>query len=146
LISNTRRRWTKALDEDLPVILITGYPEIRGAVAAMRAGAHDCLAKPLKHHEVLRVVFRALNERALKHKLRRLSCQIGDESSLRESMGPSNVVRLLIADVNRVSKLSVLASSTAGVHTLPARSQRQSYSQEAKLIPSNFRGGKLTLS
>ena len=45
----------------------------------MRAGAHDYLAKPLKHHEVLRVVFRALNERALKRKVRRLSCQIEDE-------------------------------------------------------------------
>ena len=55
----------KAVDEDLPVILITGFPEIRGAVAAMRAGAHDYLAKPLKHHDVLRVVFRALNEREL---------------------------------------------------------------------------------
>jgi two-component system nitrogen regulation response regulator GlnG len=94
----------KALDEDLPVILITGFPEIRGAVAAMRAGAHDYLAKPLKHHEVLRVVFRALNERALKRKLRRLSCQIQDESSLRESMGPSDAVSRLISDVTRVAK------------------------------------------
>ncbi len=93
----------KALDEDLPIILITGYPEIRDAVAAMRAGAHDYLAKPLKHHEVLRVVFRALNERALKRKVRHLSCQIEDESSLRESMGPSAVVRRLITDVNRVA-------------------------------------------
>ena len=79
----------KALDEDLPVILVSGYPDIQGAVAAMRAGAHDYLAKPLKHHEVLRVVFRALNERDLKRKLRRLSCQIEDGASLRESMGPS---------------------------------------------------------
>ena len=60
----------KALDEDLPTILVTGYPNIREAVAAIRAGAHDYLEKPLKHHEVLRVVFRALNERKLKRKLR----------------------------------------------------------------------------
>jgi two-component system nitrogen regulation response regulator GlnG len=106
----------KALDEDLPVILITGYPEIRDAVAAMRAGAHDYLAKPLKHHEVLRVVFRALNERALKRKLRRLSCQIEDESSLRESMGPSSVVKQLIADVGRVAgtNFSVLILGETG--------------------------------
>jgi two-component system nitrogen regulation response regulator GlnG len=106
----------KALDEDLPVILITGYPEIRDAVAAMRAGAHDYLAKPFKHHEVLRVVFRALNERALKRKLRSLSCQIEDECSLRESMGPSNVVRRLIADVSRVAgtNFSVLILGETG--------------------------------
>jgi two-component system nitrogen regulation response regulator GlnG len=119
----------KALDEDLPVILITGYPEIRGAVAAMRAGAHDYLAKPLKHHEVLRVVFRALNERALKRKLRRLACQIEDESSLRESMGPSSVVKRLIADVSRVAgtNFSVLIlGETGSGKELVARAIHQS--------------------
>ena len=106
----------KALDEDLPVILITSYPEIRGAVAAMRAGAHDYLAKPLKHHEVLRVVFRALNECALKRKVRRLSCQIEEESPLRESMGPSDAVSRLISDVTRVAKtnFSVLILGETG--------------------------------
>jgi len=106
----------KGVDEDLPVILITSYPEIRGAVAAMRAGAHDYLAKPLKHHEVLRVVFRALNERALKRQLRRLSDHIQDESSLREAMGPSDAVSRLISDVTRVAKtnFSVLILGETG--------------------------------
>jgi two-component system nitrogen regulation response regulator GlnG len=119
----------KALDEDLPVILITGYPEIRGAVAAMRAGAHDYLAKPLKHHEVLRVVFRALNERALKRKLRSLSCQIEDELSLRESMGPSNLVRRLIADVSRVASTNfsvLILGETGSGKELVARAIHQS--------------------
>jgi DNA-binding NtrC family response regulator len=31
----------KALDEDLPIILATGFPNIREAVAAIRAGAHE---------------------------------------------------------------------------------------------------------
>jgi len=94
----------KSLDEDLPVILITGYPEVRGAVAAMRAGAHDYLAKPFRHRDVLRVVFRALNEGALKRKVRRLSSQLQSECSLRELMGPSDSVRRLISDVTRVAK------------------------------------------
>ena len=75
----------KALDEDLPTILATGYPNIREAVAAIRAGAHDYLEKPLKHHEVLRVVFRALNERKLKRKLRQPVLQGGRRS------GPARV-------------------------------------------------------
>jgi two-component system nitrogen regulation response regulator GlnG len=119
----------KVLDEDLPVILITGYPEIRGAVAAMRAGAHDYLAKPLKQHEVLRVVFRALNEHALKRKLRRLACQIEDESSLRESMGPSGVVKRLIADVSRVAGTNfgvLIVGETGSGKELVARAIHQS--------------------
>jgi two-component system nitrogen regulation response regulator GlnG len=139
----------KALDEDLPVILMTGFPEIRGAVAAMRAGAHDYLAKPLKHHEVLRVVFRALNERALKRKLRRLSCQIQDESSLRESMGPSDAVSRLISDVARVAKtnFSVLILGETGsgkelvahaIHQISPRSEAPFMAVDCGAIPETL--------
>jgi len=139
----------KDLDEDLPVILITSYPEIRDAVAAIRAGAHDYLAKPLKHHEVLRVVLRALNERALKRKLRRLSSQIEDESSLRESMGPSGAVKRLIADVNRVAatNFSVLILGETGsgkelvaraIHRLSPRRQATFSAVDCGAIPETL--------
>lgn len=36
---------SKKLGPDMPVIMITGYAGIHGAVEAMRAGAHDYLAK-----------------------------------------------------------------------------------------------------
>jgi two-component system nitrogen regulation response regulator GlnG len=139
----------KALDEDLPVILMTGFPEIRGAVAAIRAGAHDYLAKPLKHHEVLRVVFRALNERALKRKLRRLSSQIQDESPLRESMGPSDAVSRLISDVSRVAKtnFSVLILGETGsgkelvahaIHQLSPRCEAPFMAVDCGAIPETL--------
>jgi CheY-like chemotaxis protein len=41
-------RKAKDLDPELPVILITGSAEVRGAVEALRAGAHDYLAKPVR--------------------------------------------------------------------------------------------------
>jgi two-component system nitrogen regulation response regulator GlnG len=106
----------KSLDEDLPVILITGYPQVRGAVAAMRAGAHDYLAKPFRHRDVLRVVFRALNEGALKRKVRSLSSQLQSECSLREFMGPSDGIKRLISEVTRVAKtnFSVLIFGETG--------------------------------
>lgn len=107
---------SKSLDEDLPVILTTGYPDVRGAVAAMRAGAHDYLAKPFRHRDVLRVVFRALNEGALKRKVRSLSSQLQSECSLREVMGPSDGIKRLISDVTRVAKtnFSVLIFGETG--------------------------------
>lgn len=106
----------KSLDDDLPAILITGYPEVRGAVAAMRAGAHDYLAKPFRHRDVLRVIFRALNEGALKRKVRSLSSQLQSECSLREVMGPSDGIKRLTADVTRVAKtnFSVLILGETG--------------------------------
>jgi len=136
----------KAVDEDLPVILITSAPDIRGAVAAMRAGAHDYLAEPLKQHEVLRAVFRALNECALKRKLRRLSGQIEGGSALREIMGPSDAVKRLTEEVARVAKTNfsvlVLGETGAGkelvaraVHQLSSRKEAPFIAVDCGAIP-----------
>ena len=124
----------KVLAEDLPTILVTDNPNIREAVAAIRAGAHGYLEKPLKHHEVLRVIFRALNESGLQRKLRRLSSQAEDAASLRESMGPSQAVARLIAEVTGVAKTNfsvlILGETGAGkdlvagaIHRLSARAR-----------------------
>ena len=137
----------KGHDEDLPVILITGYPEIRTAVAAMRAGAHDYLAKPLKNHEVLRVVFRALNERALRRKVRQLSSHVLEgASSLLEFMGPSDAIRRLAAEVDRVAKTNfsvlILGETGAGkelvahaIHQLSSRSEGPIMAVDCGAIP-----------
>ncbi|MFQ6079900.1 MAG: sigma-54-dependent transcriptional regulator, partial [Thermodesulfobacteriota bacterium] len=94
----------KELDQELPVIIITGYADIYGAVEAMRAGAHDYLAKPFEHHEVVRVLHRALAERSLKKELRDLSSRLQGGSPLREMMGPSDAVARLISEVSLVAK------------------------------------------
>ena len=58
-------RQAKALDEDLPVVILTAHAEVHGAVEAMRAAAFDYLAKPYDHQELVRVVRRALAQRQL---------------------------------------------------------------------------------
>jgi two-component system nitrogen regulation response regulator GlnG len=144
----------KALDEDVPIILATGFPNIREAVAAIRAGAHDYLEKPLKHHEVLRVVFRALNERKLKCKLRTLSCQVEDAASLRESMGPSSSITRLIAEVKQVAKTNftvlIMGETGAGkdlvaraIHGLSSRSQGPFMAVDCGAIPETLIEGEL---
>ncbi|HUU80509.1 MAG TPA: sigma-54 dependent transcriptional regulator [Acidobacteriota bacterium] len=94
----------KELDPDLPVIMITAHADIHGAVEALRSGAHDYLAKPFEHHEVVRIVHRAMAERELKRKIRNLSSQLEQSVSLSKIMGPSDAVGKLISDVNRVAK------------------------------------------
>lgn len=94
----------KKLDPDLPVVIITANANIHGSVDAMRHGAHDYLAKPFEHGEVVRIVRRAIGERHLKRRLQNMSDQLDDNLCLSKMMGPSDVVAWLIADVNRVSK------------------------------------------
>jgi DNA-binding NtrC family response regulator len=94
----------KEIDSDLPVIMITAYADIKGAVEAMRVGAHDYLAKPFENLEVIRVVHRALTERDLKRKLSHLTNQIQEVHLLNEMMGSSDEISQLIFKVNRVAR------------------------------------------
>jgi DNA-binding NtrC family response regulator len=55
----------KALDADLPVILLTGYGTIQTAVEAMRSGAFDYVTKPYNIDEIDLIVRRAIEQRAL---------------------------------------------------------------------------------
>lgn len=114
----------KIMDPDLPVIMITAYADIPGAVKAMKAGAHDYLAKPFEHHEVVRIVHRALAERNLKRKFSHLASQLQESRHVREIMGPSDAIGQLISQVNRVAKSDftvVLLGETGSGKELVAR-------------------------
>jgi two-component system nitrogen regulation response regulator GlnG len=95
---------TRELDQELPVVFITAHADSRGAVKAIKAGAHDYLSKPFDNYEVIRVVHRALAERELKLRVRELSNQLKGSSPLQEKMGPSDAVVRLVSEVNRVAQ------------------------------------------
>ncbi len=61
------------LDPDLPVIFITGHGDIDAAVAALKAGAYDFVAKPFDPERLLASVARALEKRRLVLDNRRLA-------------------------------------------------------------------------
>jgi DNA-binding NtrC family response regulator len=87
-------RASKEIDADVPVIVMTAYGSIEDAVAAMKEGAMDFLAKPVDPDHLLLLVARALDQRRLvtenllmKEELavRRGAPQlIGDDASLRK--------------------------------------------------------------
>ncbi len=58
-------RAAKEIDPELPVIVMTAYGSIQDAVAAMREGALDFLAKPVDPDHLLLMVERALSQRRL---------------------------------------------------------------------------------
>jgi CheY-like chemotaxis protein/AraC-like DNA-binding protein len=53
----------KALNPDLPVIMMTAVKTVRTTVAAMKLGAADYLTKPFQEEELLAAIRRAIGER-----------------------------------------------------------------------------------
>jgi two-component system C4-dicarboxylate transport response regulator DctD len=72
----------RAIDPELPVILITGHGDIRMAVGAMRDGAYDFLAKPYPAEALLTSARRALERRRLVLENRQLRARL--EAALEE--------------------------------------------------------------
>ncbi len=141
----------QAFDQDLPVIMLTGFAEVRGAVEAMRTGARDYLAKPFEHHEIIRVVRRALAER----KPRNPGPDRREPSGwLRDLLGPSEAIGKVIADVQSVaeSNFSVLILGETGsgkeviaraVHQLSARSKYPFIPVDCGAIPDTLMESEL---
>ncbi|MBI2924560.1 MAG: sigma-54-dependent Fis family transcriptional regulator [Verrucomicrobia bacterium] len=139
-------RQAKDLDADLPVVILTAFAKVHGAVAAMRAAAFDYLAKPYDHRELVRVVRRALAERELNRTLKPLSSGSNATGQLTEIMGPSEAIGRLIADLNRVAKsnFSVVIVGETGsgkevvaqaIHRASPRAQRPFVAVDCGAIP-----------
>jgi two-component system response regulator HydG len=69
-------RNVKAASPDIQVILITGYGTIELAVEALREGAYDFIAKPVRKAALLRTVERAAEKQYLERENRALRMQV----------------------------------------------------------------------
>jgi two-component system response regulator HydG len=116
-------RECRALEPDVPVMVITAYGTIDVAVEAMKAGAHDFLTKPFSP-DVLRLkVERALETRRARTRAERLQRENeilrGEVDTLQgfdEIVGQSPPIRRIFEIVDRVapSDSSVLISGESG--------------------------------
>ncbi len=72
----------KEIDEDLPVILMTGRGDIPMAVQAVRRGAFEFLEKPFPTEALMGAVHQAIEKRKLIMEIRTLRAMIEDQSRL----------------------------------------------------------------
>lgn len=77
-------RHVRAIDPDLPVIMLTGHGDVSIAVEAMRSGAYDFLEKPFATDVLLETVQRAQEKRLLTLENR----QLREEVEMHERPGP----------------------------------------------------------
>jgi len=96
-------RKVRARDADLPVIIITGHGDVTLAVEAMRNGAYDFMQKPFSTDDLIEVVRRALEKRALVLEVEALRRRLDQRDDLEARLiGRSpqmQKVRRLILDV-----------------------------------------------
>ncbi len=103
----------KAIDPDLPVIMISGHGNIETAVSSIKRGAYDFIEKPFKSDRLMLVVERALEAANLRRENRQLRTQAIVPDGL---VGGSPAAQHLRAMITRVASANsrVLISGPPG--------------------------------
>jgi DNA-binding NtrC family response regulator len=97
-------RAAKDADPDLPVIVMTAYGSIHDAVAAMKDGALDFLAKPVDPEHLLLMVERALAQRRLLSEYNLLKEEAAKRRGMPSIIGESAAIRQTLQSVQRAAR------------------------------------------
>ncbi|HWS53276.1 MAG TPA: sigma-54 dependent transcriptional regulator, partial [Pyrinomonadaceae bacterium] len=142
-------RAAKAVDPDLPVVLMTAYGSIDEAVQAMKDGAHDFLQKPVDSNHLLLLVERALEQARLRTENVLLREEWSRRYGFPRIIGESEAIRRAVSETQRVAvtdtTVLLLGESGTGkelfaraVHHLSPRRDRAFVALNCAAIPETL--------
>jgi two-component system C4-dicarboxylate transport response regulator DctD len=100
-------RRLRALDADLPVILITGHGDIDMAVEAIQEGAYDFIAKPYPADRLVQSILRAAEKRRLVMENRQLRLALETSDGNLPLIGQTPVMQNLRKTLRHVANADV---------------------------------------
>jgi DNA-binding NtrC family response regulator len=102
--------------EDVDVIVITAYDDMKTAVSAMKAGAYDYLVKPLDLDQIDLLLERCFRDRSLQRRVRHLSAEASEGHELGSLVGhdPSMVEVYKLIGVLAENRATVLIRGETG--------------------------------
>jgi DNA-binding NtrC family response regulator len=142
-------RAARELDGELPVIVMTAYGSIQDAVAAMKEGALDFLAKPVDPDHLLLLLDRALAQRRLVTENILLRDELAMRRGAPQIIGEAPALKQVIVALQRAAgtDATVLLEGESGtgkelfaraLHALSARSEGPFVAINCAAIPDNL--------
>ncbi len=133
----------RKLDNELPVIMITGHGDVIMAVQAMRQGAYDFLEKPVDEEILLNSLYRAVEKRQLVLENRALQDRLSrrKESFFHGMVGSHPLMRQLYRCIEKVAVESdpvLIHGATGTGKELVARALHQLGRPEQPFVALNM--------
>ena len=131
----------KALDADLPVIMISGHGNIETAVSSIKRGAYEFLEKPFKSDRLLLVVERALETTSLRRENRRLRTQaITPEGMLGRSVASQQLRQMIGKLASANSRVLISGPAGSGKETVARLIHAASPRSRNEFVPISAAG------
>jgi len=101
---------------DVPVVILTAYGTVEGAIEAVRAGASDFLLKPVEIPRLRAAVFKALKERGMRREIERLREESGRPLGIEGIVGSSRAMEEVLRKIRLVAptRMNVLITGESG--------------------------------
>ena len=99
----------REIDQDVPILVMTGYSSVENAVEAMKRGASDFIKKPFDFSELRLLMERALKNARLRNENKLLKRQLGQNRNQFGMIGDSEVMKSLFNTIQKVAEVSCSA-------------------------------------
>lgn len=145
------------IDEDIPVVLMTGYSDVKLAVSALKQGARDFLTKPLQPDELVQKIDRLIGAGAGLSKKKKTKTKSNTKQAPKKQRyidGKSPAAQRLKEQVRLVARspLSVLIQGETGtgkefvarrIHDQSKRAKGPFVAIDCGALPPNMASGEL---
>ena len=142
----------KKLNNDLIIIMLTAYGDIKGAVQAMKLGAFEYITKPFDNDELLIAIKRALQTQHLSREVQSLRKQLREKTAsdlMVELTGESQRMKQILKQIDIVSptNMTVVLQGESGtgkelvaqlIHNKSQRSDKAFVAIDCGAIPESL--------
>ncbi len=131
----------KAINPDIPVVIMTAYATIDTAVESTRKGAFDYISKPFRRERILVTMEKALQWHTLLDENRRLRTAMADSENFADIITDSPLMQHIIARIRQVAPtmgtVLITGASGTGKELVAKAIHRHSLRHEGKMITLN---------
>jgi two-component system, NtrC family, response regulator GlrR len=129
------------LDPEMPVIILTAYGTIKGAVEAVKKGAYGYLTKPFDYDELLLHIRNCYEKRGLSLEVRRLRNLVGERYGLDNIIGVSDAMKKVLDRVAQAAQVDsyvyISGESGTGKELVAKTLHLASSRKEGPFLPVN---------
>jgi len=106
----------RSIDENIPVLVMTGYSSVENAVEAMKRGATDFIKKPFDFTELKLMLDRTMKSVRLKTENKLLKRRLGKQNNRFGMVGDTPIMRSLFNTIDKVADVNcnVVISGESG--------------------------------